>query len=71
MSKQPFSDQEQLVMDNIIKAHEEFMKLPRVFGSELQEWTEGVHKLQDILGLRVLRRDYPGVFSSIKKIKLY
>jgi hypothetical protein len=63
--KKPFTDKEQKVMDLLTEAHNNFIELDRTHPMEITEWVSNFHKLQDLLGARVLRRDYPGTFASI------
>lgn len=46
-------------MDHIVAAWNEFTKLERYHPDELNDFADGVHKLESLLGLRILRRDYP------------
>jgi hypothetical protein len=64
-SIQPFTDKEAEIMDLLVKAHNNFIELERTHPVEITEWVSGLHKLQDLLGSRVLRRDYPETFTSI------
>ena len=61
--KKPFTDEEQKVMDLLVKAHKNFLSLERTHSMEINEWILSFHKLQDLLGSRVLRRDYPETFA--------
>ena len=63
--KAPFTDKEQKVMDSLIEAHNSFMELEKTHPMEITEWVSNFHKLQDLLGARVLRRDYPETFTSL------
>lgn len=47
------------VMDALILAVEEFIKLDRQHPNEGSDFIDGIHKCQTVLGLRILRRDYP------------
>jgi hypothetical protein len=61
----PFTDKEQKIMDLLVEAHNNFIELDITHPMEITEWVSNLHKLQDLLGSRVLRRDYPDVFTSI------
>lgn len=63
--KTPFTDKEQKIMDLLVEAHNNFIELDRTHPMEITEWVSNFHKLQDLLGLRVLRRDYPEIFTTI------
>lgn len=67
MDKQPFTKEEQEVMDLLVEAHMKFIKLPRTHVSERDEWILSFHKIQNLLCMRTLRRDYPKYFSSISE----
>jgi len=63
--KKPFTDKEQKIMDLLVEAHNNFIELDKTHPMEITEWVSNLHKLQDLLGARVLRRDYPETFTSI------
>jgi len=63
--KKPFTDKEQKIMDLLVEAHNNFIELDITHPTEKNEWVSNFHKLQDLLGARVLRRDYPETFTSI------
>jgi len=54
-------------MDLIVKAHNLFIELEQTHPNDIPEWVDGIHKAQGILSMRILRRDYPESFSTIKK----
>jgi len=64
--KQPFTKEEQEVMDLLVNAHNKFMALNRTHPSEIQDWVIPFHSLQGIIINRVVRRDYPQCFNRIK-----
>ena len=47
------------VMDSLVEAYNAFVKLDRQHPNELQDFIDGIHECQSVLGLRILRRDYP------------
>ncbi|VIF90935.1 Uncharacterised protein [Clostridioides difficile] len=51
--------EEGLIMDNLTNAWNEFCKLKRQYPSELGDFQNAIHQAQQVLGLRVLRNDYP------------
>ena len=53
------TEEEQVVMDNLVAAFNAFYSLPRTHPSELQEFVNSIHRLQDLLVVRIVRRDYP------------
>jgi hypothetical protein len=59
----PFTEQEAKIMQLIVEAHNEFVKLDRGHSMEMQEWVAGVHQLQSILSHRCLRRLFPSHFA--------
>lgn len=61
-----FSSSEKKVMNLITDAHNEFVKLSSTHPDEMREWVDGIHALQNVLGWRVLRRDYPNDFYTEK-----
>lgn len=63
--KKPFTREEKEIMDLIVEAHNKFTELKSTHPSDIIEWIDGMHKLQNVLGGRVLRRDYPNVFKTV------
>ncbi|BBQ07944.1 hypothetical protein [Elizabethkingia anophelis] len=57
---------EKKIMESIVKAHNDYVKLQSTHPSDINDWTNAIHKLQDILTRRVLRRDYPNDFITVK-----
>ena len=64
-AKQPFTEEEAEIMQLLVRAHNKFIGLRNTHKMETTEWVQSFHKLQDLLGARVLRRDYPDTFHSI------
>lgn len=62
--KEPFSKEEQQIMDLLVDANNIFVQLDKTHISEENDWNYAIHLLQRILGQRVLRRDYPDYFNS-------
>jgi hypothetical protein len=62
--KKPFTEDEKIIMDLLVEAHNKFVELDRTHAMEITEWVSSFHKLQDLLGARVLRRDYPETFRT-------
>lgn len=50
---------EQKVMDNLLYAMAEYSKLPRQHPSEIHEFVLSLHRLQELLAIRVTRRAFP------------
>lgn len=61
----PYTEAEKDCEDALMKAHDLFMKLPRQHPNELETWIAAIHQQQMILGMRILRRDYPNDFVTI------
>lgn len=53
------TDKEGEVMDNLIKAFNDFCALDRQHPDDLRDFVDGIHKCQDILAVRIVRRHYP------------
>lgn len=66
MAKEPFTPEEKEIMSLIVEAHNKFLELERTHPMEMTEWVDSIHRLQDLLGARVLRRDYPETFPTYK-----
>lgn len=62
----PFDPVEERLWMYITNVAVDFLNLEHTHPSDKQEAVEAIHKLQDILGRRVLRRSFPGSFASYK-----
>lgn len=60
------NEQEKEIMDLLVKAHNAYVGLDSTHPSDIQDWVNSFHILQDILTRRVLRRDYPETFVTVK-----
>lgn len=65
--KNPFTSEEEKIMDFLIDANNIFVSLDKTHPSEEEDWNTSIHTLQRLMGQRVLRRDYPDYFYSNKK----
>jgi len=53
---------ERIIMEYLIEAWDEFILLEKQHPSEDTDFMNGIHQLQGILGMRILRREYPDIF---------
>lgn len=54
-----FTEQEQIVHNHLMNSYGDFLKLDREHPDELRDFVDCIHRLQDLLAMRVLRRCYP------------
>ena len=66
IDNKPYTKIEKEVADNLIKAWNSFCKLERQHTDEIRYFCDGIHNCQSVLGMRILRREYPSVYP-IKK----
>lgn len=66
MAKNPYTPEEKKIMNLLVEAHNEFVKLQHTHNSDPYEWADGIHKCQNVLINRIVRRDYPEAFTSIE-----
>ena len=59
MRNDGLTTEEGKVMDALVLAWNDFIKLEKQHPSDTQEFNVGIHQCQHILMNRVLRRDYP------------
>jgi len=52
------------VLDWILYAHKEFCSLPSQHPNEMADWVDGVHRLQDLIAMRVAREYRPDIFPK-------
>ncbi len=69
-TKKPFTKQEEKIMNLLVKAHNEFLEIKQTHPSDINEWVDGIHRCQNILILRIMRRDYPKDFKTAKSVKV-
>lgn len=50
---------EQSVMNSMMDAYNKFLQLERQHPDEMRDFVDGIHRCQDVLALRVVRRAYP------------
>lgn len=50
---------EQAVMSNLVAAFGAFARMPRHHPNELSDFTNGIHQCQNLLAVRIARREYP------------
>jgi hypothetical protein len=59
MRKDGLTEQEGKIMDSLVDAWNEFIKLDRQHPCEINDFADGIHRCQYQLTMRILRRDYP------------
>lgn len=57
---------EQQCMDGVINSYHSFLKMDIQHPTEMREFVDAVHTIQDILALRVVRRLYPEGWKTYK-----
>jgi hypothetical protein len=60
------TEDEKLIMEKIVEVYGLFVKMEQTHPSDIQEWVDAIHALQGIIGMRILRRDYPEIFATYK-----
>ena len=65
------SPQENIVMARIIKVYEAYNKLETQHQTEKQEVCDAVHKIQDLLAVRVCRRMFPEFWECKPKKEVH
>lgn len=58
------TEKEGVVMDALCDAFIGFARLTRQHPDDLRDFTDGIHRCQDLLALRVVRRLYPRGWPS-------
>lgn len=61
------SKREKKVLDYLVNAFNEFIKLDKQHPDELRDFTDGIHKCQYLIGMRVARKHEPKIFP--RKLK--
>lgn len=58
-NKTGLTDSEQKVMDALVLAFNEFAKIERQHPDEMRDFTDAIHRAQDLLAVRIARREFP------------
>lgn len=58
----PFTEQEEEIINLLTEAHNKFVKLEQTHPDDIKQWINGIHKCQNVIMGRIVRRDYPNVF---------
>lgn len=59
--------EEQKISDDIVSAWNGFVKLEPTHPDDIDEFRMAIHSLQKIIGMRILRRDYPDKYPTYDK----
>jgi hypothetical protein len=59
-----FIEKEKEIMDKIVEIHNFYIELEQQHPSDLSEWVESIHNLQKLMGMRILRREFPETFPT-------
>lgn len=52
-------EEEQNALDKLMECYSMFLKLDREHPDEMRDFVDGIHKIQSVFALRVVRRIYP------------
>lgn len=58
--------EEKKVLNTIVDAHNQFLELESTHSNDNVDWCNAIHTLQDILNRRIVRRDYPDIYTTLK-----
>ncbi len=59
--------QEMIVLNHLVDAFNEFIKLKSQHPDEQRDFADGIHKCQYLLGMRIARKYEPEIFPRKKK----
>jgi len=62
--KDPCTEDERRIMSNLAEAFSFFLKLEQTHPSHMSEFVDGIHRCQNVIIHRVVRRDHPDFFPS-------
>lgn len=66
MEKHPYIEYEKEIMDSLVASVNFFSKLKTQHPSHRKDFTDGIHKCQNVIMHRILQRDYPEKFPTYK-----
>lgn len=55
---------EKRVMELLIQAYQGFIDIPRQHPDEMRDFVDGIHRIQDVMSVRVVRRHYPEYWAT-------
>lgn len=64
---EPYTPEEKAISDLLVEAVNLFVKLPHTHPCHSRDFTDGIHKCQDVLIHKIVQRDYPKEFPTYKK----
>lgn len=67
--KTGFLPQEKKCHDDLMSAYEAFLEMDRQHPDELRDFVDPLHRLQDLLAVRVIRRVFPEGWPTHKVAK--
>lgn len=67
MENSPFTEQERHIMEHLTNAWKGFSTLEPHHPDDEPDFRRAIHEAQQILSMRILRRDYPGSFPIYKR----
>jgi len=62
--KQGFTEPEFEVWKSLVSTHNKFVELPDMHPSDKLEWSNAMHRLQDLMAFRLAKRNFPIYFST-------
>ena len=60
------NDGEKKCLDALVDSFNEFARMERQHPDELRDFTDGIHSLQNLLTVRIARREYPKGWPTYK-----
>jgi len=63
-TKTGFTEAEARCHDSLMVSCQEFIDLPRQHPDEMRDFVDAVHRIQDLLAVRIVRREYPGGWTT-------
>jgi hypothetical protein len=65
-----FTPLEKECHDNLMKAYGNFIEMERQHPDEMRDFVDSIHRLQDLLAVRIVRRCFPAYWPTHKIEKL-
>ncbi len=63
------TEKEHKILNSLVDAFNDFVKLEYQYPDELRDFTDGIHKCQYIIGMRIARKHEPEIFPIKVKNK--
>jgi hypothetical protein len=59
-----FTEKEKQIIEKLVDVHNLYCELESQHPSDITEWVGSLHQMQQLMGMRILRREHPEIFPT-------